>query len=538
MKNRSKKTLSLFIALGLTLAAFTGCGTKNNNDTKDAQTQTQSNSGEPYEIKLLLGTDPTKPYDASKDVVKANVEKALNVKFIPEFVDVQQYKQKLNLKIASSDLPDFIKIDFADDFLKYAPQGLFYDLTDKLNEKNTPNLTKEVPKEVFDLVKVKGKIYGVPIQTGPGAGYRWNLTMRKDFLETIGEKTPKSLEEYYYLLKKIKAAKPDVIPLGAYNQNIGEVKYANNSFDHIFGAFGVTPGYFYVDGGNINNYDINPKMKEALTFIQKMNKEGLIDKEYASIKETNLKDKLFAGKLFSWMGWWSTPTDYDKQIEIFEMRATGKLGKDDTIKEDRSNDPYKYLNIMGSLVGSDGKAVAPAGAQFSQVFAINAKTKDPQKLLNIVEKANSLENKMIAIWGTENEDYVIENNKLQRKLELVDIKSNVDPKGNYRGVEIYNLTSSLNGYPRYIESTPLRRAQSLEIAIKNPYQITDASNFLTSATKLQKYRDLCTLRDGYFTQIIMGADISKFDEFVSKWKAQGGDEIIKELQTSYNENKK
>ncbi|MBW7455389.1 extracellular solute-binding protein [Paenibacillus sepulcri] len=550
-KQKKKWSFGVLAAVMIGTLAISGCGSNNNGanggtNDQPANTTTSAAAAEttdtpeatadsqPYELKWLKGQDISLPYDPSKDVIKQAIEKKLNIKIIPEMVDVQQYKTKLNLKMSSGDIPDVTRIDFADDFQKYAQQGAFVDLTDMINPTDTPNILKEVPMEIFEQAKVNGKIYGIPYQGGPGAGYRWDLAMRTDYLKEAGATVPKTLDEYYNLLKKIKEAKPDVTPLGGYTAQIGQQKYANNSFDNIFGAFSVTPGYFTEQDGKFSNYDIDPRMREALLFLQKMYAEGLIDKEFATIKEEQLRAKLYSGKLFSYMGWWSTPNDYDMQIETNELIKSGKLAADGKL-ENQAEQPFKYLTLTGSLVGADGKAVAPSGAPFSQMSAISAKTKDPKKVLSIIEESLSPENQMLTVWGIEGEDYTIIDGKMKNVTvtELVDPKTQQDKNGNFRGAQAYTFAPGLNGWPRYLESLPLRFSEALGVAINNPYQITDASNYLDSPTKIAKLVELNTMRDAVFTQIIMGGDIKKFDEFVEKWKSQGGTQILAELEESF-----
>ncbi|MCD9020730.1 extracellular solute-binding protein [Cohnella silvisoli] len=545
---RKKWSIGLLTAVLIGSITLAGCSKGNNaeNASESASPATETTSAsasaspseaspsasEPYELKWLKAQDISVPYDPAKDVVKQAIEQKLNIKINPEMVDVQQYKTKLNLKMSSGDIPDVVRIDFADDFQKYAPLGAFVDLTDLINEQDTPNILREVPKEIFEQAKVNGKIYGIPYQGGPGAGYRWNLVLRKDYLEAMGASVPQTLDEYYNLLKKVKAEKPDVIPLGGYTAQIGQTKFANNSFDNVFGAFGVTPGFFTETDGKFGNYDIDPRMKEALLFLQKMYAEGLIDKEFATIKEEQLRAKLYSGKLFSWMGWWSTPNDYDTQVETNELIKSKKLKADEKLP-DQSEQPFKYLSLTGSLVGSDGKAVAPMGAPFSQMTAISAKTKDPKKVLAIIEQSLSPENQMLTVWGIEGEDYKLDNGKLKTVTDLLDPKTKQDKNGNFRGTQSYLFAPGLNGWPRYLESLPLRYSQSLDVAINNKFQITDASNYLDSPTKIAKLVELNTMRDSVFTQIIMGGDIKKFDDFVEKWKSQGGTQILSELEESF-----
>lgn len=529
--------LAVFLMGTLTLA---GCGSaketeevKNTSDSGKTTEATETDTvASAYELKWLKAQDISLPYDPAKDAVKQAIEAKLNIKIIPEMVDVQQYKTKLNLKMASSDIPDVTKIDFADDFQKYAQQGAFVDLTDMINEKDTPNIWKEVPQEVFEQAKVNGRIYGIPYQGGPGAGYRWDLVMRKDDLDQAGASVPKTLDEYYAVLKKVKEQHPDVIPLGGYTSQIGQVKFANNSFDNVFGAFGVTPGFFTETDGKFSNYDIDPRMRDALLFLQNMYREGLIDKEFSTIKEEQLRAKIFSGKVFSWMGWWSTASDYDTQIETNELIKSGKLAKDGSLPN-QAEEPFKYLALTGSLVGTDGSAVAPMGAPFSQMNAISTKTKDPKRVLSIIEDSLSEENQMLTVWGIEGQDYNIVDGKLKTNTELVDPKTQQDANGNFRGTQSYLFAPGLKGWPRYLESLPLRFSEALGVAINNEHQITDASNYLDSPTKLAKLTELNTMRDSVFTQIIMGGDIKKFDEFTEKWKAQGGDQILTELEASF-----
>lgn len=173
------------------------------------------------------------------------------------------------------------------------------------------------------------------------------------------------------------------------------------------------------------------------------------------------------------------------------------------------------------------------GAPFSQMNAISAKTKDPKRVLSIIEDSLSEENQMLTVWGIEGEDYSLVDGKLKTNTTLVDPKTQQDPSGNFRGTQSYLFAPGLKGWPHYLESLPLRFSEALGVAINNEHQITDASNYLESPTKIAKLTELDTMRDSVFTQIIMGADIKKFDEFVEKWKSQGGDQILSELEASY-----
>ena len=541
--------LGFVLAIILFQSVFAGCGnntsanlkevpaaSETKNDTTGQTTVEKTTEEPPLEIKWFNQFEQSKPYDQEKDELKKAIEKQLNVKFIADFASFADYAQKLDLKIASGDIPDIIwRLNYETGFKKYASQGIFYDLTNEISETKTPNLYSAVGQQYWDLVKYNSKILAIPYQQGPGAGFRWNLIMRQDYLNTIGEKQPATIDQYYSVLKKVKESLPDVIPLGAYQQSIGKEAFANNSFDHIFCAFNVTPGYFFQNNGKFGCYDIDPRMKDALLFLKQMYAEKLIDQEFVTLKGTNLNDKLYAGKIFSATGWWTMAAIWDKGIEESELRKANKLGKDEAIKEDLTNEPFKYMLLSDYLSDNNGKGIAPVGAPFSLVFAINAKAKDPQRLLQVIEKAHAPENQLLLWYGEEGKEYKIDNGNLKNiRNETINSETNVDKDGNFRGFEMYSIVTGLNGAPRYLETLPLRNAMAINISLNCKYGVLNASNYLDSPKLLEKATELRTMRDSAFDQIIMGGDVDKiFDEFVMKWKAEGGDQIIKELEESY-----
>ena len=57
-----------------------------------------------------------------------------------------------------------------------------------------------------------------------------------------------------------------------------------------------------------------------------------------------------------------------------------------------------------------------------------------------------------------------------------------------------------------------------------------------TSTMEKKWANLKKKEDEVFLKIIIGeADVDSFDTFVEEWKAEGGDEITKEVQESVNQ---
>ena len=61
-------------------------------------------------------------------------------------------------------------------------------------------------------------------------------------------------------------------------------------------------------------------------------------------------------------------------------------------------------------------------------------------------------------------------------------------------------------------------------------------NYAPPIAELTEYTSALTdLRDEYFLKIITGAwTIDKFDEFVSKWKASGGEQVLEAVNAWYD----
>jgi multiple sugar transport system substrate-binding protein/putative aldouronate transport system substrate-binding protein len=71
------------------------------------------------------------------------------------------------------------------------------------------------------------------------------------------------------------------------------------------------------------------------------------------------------------------------------------------------------------------------------------------------------------------------------------------------------------------------RPYSTQKVDKKVYSVT----YSQTTTMETKWSNLKKMEDETVLKIIMGhSDISEFDKFVSNWKAQGGDEITKEVQ--------
>ena len=132
-----------------------------------------------------------------------------------------------------------------------------------------------------------GKIYYLPhflaVKTNN------TFLLRQDWLDKLGLKQPQTPDEMYNVLKAFKEKDPngngkvDEIPFTTRNKKVGL-----NGFIEPFGV--SLEEDFIVENGKVGFTYTNPKLKDALAYLNKLYKDKLIDSEYAT-NDTKIWDQ-------------------------------------------------------------------------------------------------------------------------------------------------------------------------------------------------------------------------------------------------------
>ena len=134
------------------------------------------------------------------------VSKALKEKFnvTVEFQKPDSDPQaKLNIMISSGDLPDSIMMDRGVDNIKLAQLGLLQPL-EPFMEKN-PNLPNNVLETTRELLKIDGKLYGIPNWARSKATGGNNAWIQNERLyKAAGSPKLETFDDLYNYAKKIK----------------------------------------------------------------------------------------------------------------------------------------------------------------------------------------------------------------------------------------------------------------------------------------------------------------------------------------------
>lgn len=221
-----------------------------------------------------------------------------------------QYTTKLNMTIASGNLPDVFKCNYVQ-YRQLMQAGLLMDITDYYNN-NTSQRIRDYEKTDPDTIKLtteNGRIYGIPAYYYGIIDQPKDLWVRKDWYEAAGSPELKTIEDYENLVRKFMEEH------GGYGLAI------ENRLQNLFMTgpmFGVYLGdpsnpnaqYFWYkdDTGRIKAGIAHKEFKTALTYWAKWYEEGIISPDFANFDTNKMIQDIVNGKVgtqphFQWQGW-------------------------------------------------------------------------------------------------------------------------------------------------------------------------------------------------------------------------------------------
>lgn len=355
MKNRSfiKKTFVLALVGFMGLVSLSACSSKNKASSKNND---EDKAGNSYSVFTVLNNN----HDLKDSLVMKDFEKNNEVKFDFNSVMSTDLVEKRNLLLSSGDYPDiFLKAGFAStDLTKYGKQGVFIPL-EKYIKKYAPNLSAKLDE--IDgwgyITSGDGHIYSLPEIQGisPANNIYW---INQKWLNNLGLKEPRSLDELYTVLKAFKdedangnGDKNDEIPITANDVAIPDL---------LLSYFGITydyPTQLSVIDGKLTFVPTSNVYKQYVAFITKLYQEGILDKNAFTQK---YEQQGAIGKSTDTLG------------SFFEAAPFVSVG--------REKDPdYVALTPFDNAKYSNGKQV------WEGTLAITDKCKNPENIVKMFD---------------------------------------------------------------------------------------------------------------------------------------------------------
>jgi putative aldouronate transport system substrate-binding protein len=279
MKRMLAAMICLLLVGGLAMAAATG------------ETASTGGKGAPVKIKGMANQYKYAPPKDSE--FWQAMEKRYNVDYTVDWVPADTYNEKVDLVLASGDLPDTMQVQVLTrpSVLKAIKAGAFVNLTPYLGDFGKyPNLAKLNPTG-WSYSKVDGKNFLVPRTRG---NLDSALFIRGDYLKKLGVGTPKTLDEFAAVMKKIVTSDLDG------NGKIDTMGVFPNE-GYFSSAFGTKAPVYTKDGQGIVNKMLTEGYAQYVAYMRDLYTAGAIPKEFALIKGTQQEELFLAGRVSTWV---------------------------------------------------------------------------------------------------------------------------------------------------------------------------------------------------------------------------------------------
>ncbi|MBP1999373.1 multiple sugar transport system substrate-binding protein [Paenibacillus shirakamiensis] len=294
----NKKWLSLSLCFSLvTVLAGTGCSSSKSDSNA---------SGDIVTITHYTIDSPDRTF--VEKLIPDFEKKHPNIKIKVTKAPYEQFDSKLQSAIAAKNAPDVTSQWGYGGFMEYYNKGMLMDLTPYLTETGFKNSDYNIPDNVMDIYKVKGKTYGVPVNS-----YVSLMLYNKDLFDKAKVAYPPTdYEDKSWTFDKMVE---DAKKLTVDSKNIAEAQYG---VDFGWGERDQRPQYFggnvysddtWTNGGKPSEINLNkPEVIEAykkiygLIWDQKVSPSPAFSKSVAG----QFGDPFLSGKIaMSVVGSWS-----------------------------------------------------------------------------------------------------------------------------------------------------------------------------------------------------------------------------------------
>lgn len=499
--NALRKSVLLLLGSTLALSSLAACSTE-----KKAAEENQPKETKQPTVKVLVANNAKFPDGMNENnnpyinYIRENTN--INLKY--SVTPPDGYLERLNVIMASGDLPDIIHTADPIWMVNYINQKALEPLNDVI-EKYGPDLKKLIPEKAWANVTVDGKIYAIPsIKEAQGDFIMYG---RKDWLDKLGLKPPKTLDEYVNVMKTFR----DKDPNGNGKNDVLGISFGEKlaRTEPFFGAFGVQLDQWVNRDGKLVYSSTLPETKQALEFMAKLYKEKLLDQEFALNKGEIFDQKVASGKLGLFAA------------AYYDTRYSIKTSKD--------NDKNADWISFDFPVGPAGKS-GTRGDNIVSGYAVVPKGKDAANAIKVLNFIMGKGYKTLQL-GFEGQVWSMKDGKVVTNFEEHN-------KSIYRGM-----------YASIANPATLRRERLDSLGAE--FKLNDNIDKIHAAAIYSEYLSTPTPAMGkygqsvkdkeqeVFTKIIMGiAPLDDFDKFVESFKKDGGNEMTKEVNDWYAKTKK
>jgi putative aldouronate transport system substrate-binding protein len=448
---------------------------------------------------------------------------ATKVQFLhPAGLSGPEISQNFNLMIASGNLPDVIETSWKS-VLKGPDAAIEDGIIIRLNElidlyaPNFKKFLKENPAVDKQIRTDTGTIYAFPFIRGHEFLMTFHgPTFRSDWLKKLNLPVPTTIDEWEIVLRAFRDKDPngngkkDEIPFYLNYRLVINPLYVN-----LVGAWGIGGAFYHVNN-KVKFGPIEPQFKDMLIKLNQWYKEGLIDRDFATMDQKIIDAKVtnhLLGSLF--------------------MNTGGGIGKYAGLM---ANDPT--FSLVGAPNPTMKKGEVPALSQVDFAFngnnmaAITTKAKNPEQIVKWLDYAYGEQGHMLFNFGVEGLAHTMVNGY----PKYTDLIMNNPNKLTINQAMSAHFRSAFGGPfvqdKRYFEqfaALPEQRdAVEQWSKAKNELRIPPTTLTAKESELFSKIMaDVNTYTEEMMVKFIIGAEpIDNFDKYVKTIKAFGIDTAI------------
>ena len=563
--NRLNQTLKKCVAFGVTgiILILAGCKSpagfvSNDNEEYNArmeEARTTPFGAYPETIEYTLGkmTSVNNSNMPENDTYTDNaytryIKSVINVQNVDVFeANDSQYDTNVSMVISMGSLPDIMVVSSQDEVEQLVEAGLIEDLTESYNNCISDRIRKMYESygdSLKDMVTYDGKIMALPetnITDGPNL-----VWLRKDWMDKLGLSEPHTIDDVVNIVKHFisedpgnngvdASGKPNTVGLAVDTDVTGECGYSSEFLlDIIFACFGAYPKQWIMnDDGEIVYGSVTDEAKEALSYINNLYNQGVIDNDFLLRTSTNICELIENGLCGSFFGPWWAPNNplanaVNKNPDADWQPYLIATDSDGTTSYHSQNPCYKYVVVrkgyehpeiaakMISVMFDKVRFDCTDSEEFKNYYQINVEPTARPLSIN-VDYNNALSicyrNIDAAISGRKNPD----------SLELLE-RSFYDACSEY----IKNANKTSTQWAAYMS-----RIKACSLIAQDNIKVVDSLYFKTTDTMKSHWWRLKAKEKEAYLKIISGEeDISYFDTFVKEWNEQGGQTITSEVSES------
>ena len=563
--NRLNQTLKKCVAFGVTgiILILAGCKSpagfvSNDNEEYNArmeEARTTPFGAYPETIEYTLGkmTSVNNSNMPENDTYTDNaytryIKSVINVQNVDVFeANDSQYDTNVSMVISMGSLPDIMVVSSQDEVEQLVEAGLIEDLTESYNNCISDRIRKMYESygdSLKDMVTYDGKIMALPetnITDGPNL-----VWLRKDWMDKLGLSEPHTIDDVVNIVKHFisedpenngvdASGKPNTVGLAVDTDVTGECGYSSEFLlDIIFACFGAYPKQWIMnDDGEIVYGSVTDEAKEALSYINSLYNQGVIDNDFLLRTSTNICELIENGLCGSFFGPWWAPNNPLANAVSRNPDANWQpyliaTDSDGTTSYHSQNPCYKYVVVrkgyehpeiaakMISVMFDKVRFDCTDSEEFKNYYQLNVEPTARPLSIN-VDYNNALS------ICYRNIDATISGRKNPDSLELLE-RSFYDACSEY----IKNANKTSTQWAAYMS-----RIKACSLIAQDNIKVVDSLYFKTTDTMKSHWWRLKAKEKEAYLKIISGEeDISYFDTFVKEWNEQGGQIITSEVSES------